>query len=211
MLSRKQNIPEDLRGIDAALRDSRPELSADRMASVAARARSRARASVLPHVNYKESFLRSRIAITFMLVLGFGFSSAGVGMAVQGVSSQDTSAADAQYDRSNPPALVPAEDRNEVLDQVEAGENPTGDRGENPTGDRGENPTGNRGGNEVAGQDDQRAGNGGQVAGDQAQEARQLGVENGSEELPFTGFAAIPVLLMGFALLTAGFMLRRRA
>ncbi len=205
MLSRKQNIPEDLRGIDAALRDSRPELSADRMASVAARAQSRARASVLPQVNSKESFLRSRIAITLMLVLGFGFSSAGVGMAVQGVSSQDTSAADAQYGRSDQPALVPAEDRDEVQDVTEEGQNPTGD---NPTG---ENPTGDRGGNEVAGQDDQGADNGGQVAGDEAQESRQLGVENGSEELPFTGFAAIPVLLMGFALLTAGFMLRRRA
>ena len=188
MLSRKQNIPEDLRGIDAALRDSRPELPADRMASVAARARSRARASVLPHVNTKESFLRSRIAITLMLVLGFGFSSAGVGMAVQGVNSQDTSAAEAQYGKSDQPPLVPAPDRNEVQDEVDEGKNPTGDRG----------------GNDVAGQDDQ-------VAGDQAQESRQLGAESGSDELPFTGFAAIPVLLMGFALLTAGFVLRRRA
>ena len=57
--------------------------------------------------------------------------------------------------------------------------------------------------NEVAGE---------QVAGEQAQESRQLGAEAGaSDELPFTGFAAIPVLLMGFVLLTAGFVLRRRA
>ncbi len=202
MLSRKQNIPEDLRGIDATLRESRPELSADRMASVAARARSRARASVLPQAHSKESFLRSRIAITLMLVLGFGFSSAGVGMAVQGVSSQDTSAAEAQYGKTQQPALVPNQDRNEVQDVTEEGQDVT---------EEGQNPTGDRGGNGVAGQNDEGAGNDGQVAGDQAQEARQLGAEAGSDELPFTGFAAIPVLLMGFALLTAGFMLRRRA
>ena len=193
MLSRKQNIPEDLRGIDAALRDSRPELPADRMASVAARARSRARASVLPHVNTKESFLRSRIAITLMLVLGFGFSSAGVGMAVQNVATQDTSAADAQYnlgETDKQPTLGNQPDQTEVAEEVEEGTNPGGEQKKTP-------------GKEVAGN---------QVAGEQtAQETRQLGAENGGEELPFTGFAAIPVLLMGLALLSAGFILRRRA
>ena len=191
MLSRKQNIPEDLRGIDAALRDSRPELPADRLASVAARARSRARASVLAHVTTKESFLRSRIAITLMLVLGFGFSSAGVGMAVQGVATQDTSAADAQYGLGQPdeqPTLGNQPDQNEVADEVDEG-------------------------TEVGGQNEEAAGN--EVAGEQqaqpTQETRQLGAEEGGEELPFTGFAAIPVLLMGLALLSAGFVLRRRA
>lgn len=194
MLSRKHNIPEDLRGIDAALRDARPELPADRMASVAARARSRARASVLPHIHQKESFLRSRIAITLMLVLGFGVSSAGVGMAVQGVGSPGASASDHQYDHVTNPPLVNAPDRNEVQDETNEGNQP--------------------GGKEVAGEKEKGAGrNGEQVAGEQAtQETRQLGAEQGGdEELPFTGFAAIPVLLMGFALLTAGFILRRRA
>ena len=190
MLSRKQNIPEDLRGIDAALRDARPELPADRMASVAARARSRARASVLPQLTTKESFLRSRIAITLMLVLGFGFSSAGVGMAVQGVASPGASAADHQYGHAvEDQPLVTAPDQNEVQDETDKGTNP------------------DRGGNKVAGENEE------QVAGEQAvQENRQLGAEQGGEEeLPFTGFAAIPVLLMGFALLTTGFVLRRRA
>jgi hypothetical protein len=199
MLSRKHDIPEDLRGIDAALRDARPELPADRLASVAARARSRARASVLAHIHHKESFLRSRIAITLMLVLGFGFSSAGVGMAVNGVSSQDTSAADAQYDNVDQQPLVPAPNRNEVQDETDQGTNPTNNRGGNQVG--GENAN-----NQVGGE------NANQVAAEEAQETRQLGAEQGGEEeLPFTGFAAIPVLLMGFALLTAGFVLRRRA
>ena len=33
----------------------------------------------------------------------------------------------------------------------------------------------------------------------------------GEEQLPFTGFAAIPILLGGVALLTTGFVLRRRS
>ena len=51
--------------------------------------------------------------------------------------------------------------------------------------------------------------------GDNAvQPARQVeaGVQaTGGEELPFTGFAAIPILLGGVALLTSGLVLRRRA
>jgi hypothetical protein len=58
----------------------------------------------------------------------------------------------------------------------------------------------------VAGQ-----GNGG-VAGETAvQPARQVEAGAGSENLPFTGFLAIPVLIGGVALLSAGLVLRRRA
>jgi hypothetical protein len=35
-------------------------------------------------------------------------------------------------------------------------------------------------------------------------------VESGAEQLPFTGFAAIPILIGGIALLTVGLVLRRR-
>ena len=193
MLSRKPPVPEDLSGIDAVLRDQRPQLPADRMRFVAARARSRARVSIMQHTSQKESFLRSRIAITLMLVFGFGFSTAGVGMAVQGVAPTGLSAQQSQYDQAPQQPLVPSPDRNEVQDEVDEG----------PTA-----PTNDRGGNEVAGEQE----SGGQVAGDQAQETRQLAAEaRTADELPFTGFAAIPVLLMGFVLLTAGFVLRRRA
>jgi hypothetical protein len=49
-------------------------------------------------------------------------------------------------------------------------------------------------------------------AADEVQATRQVEVgANGGDELPFTGFLAIPVLLGGVALLSAGLVLRRRA
>ena len=49
--------------------------------------------------------------------------------------------------------------------------------------------------------------------GGPTQPARQVeaGVQESGEQLPFTGFAAIPILLFGVGLLTAGVVLRRRS
>jgi hypothetical protein len=44
---------------------------------------------------------------------------------------------------------------------------------------------------------------------EQTQPTRQVAAATGSQ-LPFTGFAAIPVMLGGIALLTGGLVLRRR-
>jgi hypothetical protein len=135
----------------------------------------------------EESLLRSRIAITVMLVFGFAFSGAGVGMAVTGLASQDQSAAGAQYGQppAPPQSVTPPEPGgtlapeptppNEVIGEVDEGE-------EAPVPTKDKAPV---------------------------EETRQLAAEKGGEQLPFTGFAAIPVLLLGFALLTGGFALRR--
>ena len=50
----------------------------------------------------KASLLRSRLSILLMLVVGFVFSSAGVGHAVTGVADEDQSAAAAQYAAAAP-------------------------------------------------------------------------------------------------------------
>ena len=139
----------------------------------------------------EESLLRSRIAITLMLVFGFAFSGAGVGMAVTGVASQDQSAAGAQYGQppappqvATPPApggtLAPEPvEPNEVIGEVDEGE-------EAP--DR------------VAPTPDEAP----------VEETRQVAAVEG-EQLPFTGFAAIPVLLIGAVLLGGGVLMRRSA
>jgi len=191
MLSRKPAVPEDLQGIDATLRKLRPELPEDRARFLGMRARNRARVAALQSNHSKEPSLRSRLAILTMLVLGFAFSGAGVGLAVTGIATEGTSAADQQYDTpsANPtaPTLSPTvtPPANEVEGESDEGTNP-----------------GVAGDNEVAGADDE--------APADTQDTRQLAVEQGGQELPFTGFAAIPVLLMGLALLTGGFLLRRR-
>jgi hypothetical protein len=127
--------------------------------------------------------MKSRLVILTMLVLGMLLSTTGAGLAVSGLSGNNASTA--QYGTAT------------------------------PTG------TPSRG---VGGQEN--GGGGGSVLGDQdtgggskapaapsggVQPARQVEAGSNGSTLPFTGFAAIPVLLGGIALLSAGLVLRRRA
>jgi hypothetical protein len=62
-------------------------------------------------------------------------------------------------------------------------------------------------------QPDDEAGGGGAPGGDEdagVQPSRQVEAGADDNELPFTGFAAVPILLGGLVLLTAGLVLRRR-
>ena len=73
-------------------------------------------------------------------------------------------------------------------------------------------PPATRGGGGVLG--DQDTGNDvlpAEEGGNGVQPARQVEAGANTGSLPFTGFAAIPILLGGIALLTAGLMLRRRS
>ncbi len=126
--------------------------------------------------------MRSRLAIIAMLVFGMVLSTGGGALAVSGFTSQSDNAAEQQYG---------------------PGPNDNGDNGV-----LGEEESGGPAG----GQD-----NGGAPAGTEdegTQPARQVeaGAQGtGDQQLPFTGFAAIPILLGGVALLTAGLVLRRRS
>ncbi len=72
----------------------------------------------------------------------------------------------------------------------------------------------------VLGEEDQESGRsddfggvaGGESGTPQAQPARQLeaGVQGGDDQLPFTGFAAIPILIVGVVMTASGVVLRRR-
>ena len=126
--------------------------------------------------------MRSRLAIIAMLVFGGLLSTGGGALAVSGFSSQQDNAAAGQY-----------------------GPKSTDDQGDQ--GVLGEDESGGP----AAGTDDTPAGG----EDDAVQPARQVeaGVQaaGGEEQLPFTGFAAIPILLGGVALLTTGLVLRRRS
>ena len=124
--------------------------------------------------------MKSRLAVTTMLVLGLVLSTGGGGLAITGISS-DGSAGKAQY--------AAPEDRGGTLGEerrgVEDGAEPTADEGA------------------PAGEDD-----GAPAAG---QPGRQVELAEGRDRLPFSGLAAIPLLVGGVGLLVTGFTLRRRA
>jgi hypothetical protein len=103
--------------------------------------------------------MKSRMAILLMLALGMTLSTAGAGLAVQDLTSDDASVAQYGRDDEGPPR--------DVLGEGESD--------------------------------------------DDVQPSRQVSAgSDGGDELPFTGFLAIPVLIGGVALLSGGLVLRHR-
>jgi hypothetical protein len=156
-----ERIPAELADVAQRLRDERPEASALELDRI----KLRAQASARRHARRREPFMRSRLAITSMLVVGVLMSGAGAGLAVSGVSGSGSSG-DAQYptETTDTQTVLPTTESNPPPDTTEA------------------NP---------------------------AQETRQVSSDD-SDQLPFTGYAAIPVLLIGLSLLSVGVVMRRR-
>jgi hypothetical protein len=157
----QERLPVELAEIAQQLRDERPQASPLELDRIKLEVQSRARRPA----QRRESFMRSRLVITTMLVIGVLMSGAGAGLAVSGVSG-DGSAGNAQYTTTTRTVLPTTQSQ-------AAPQQPTT-----------------------------------QPTTQSAQAPRQ--VESSGNELPFTGFAAIPVLLAGIALLTAGAVMRRR-
>ena len=147
--------------------------------------RQRVRDRVAPSArrSRRTEFMRSRLAIIAMLVFGGLLSTGGGALAVSGFASQQDNAAAGQYGTTG----------------VQGDEGDQGVLGEDESG------------GPAAGTEDTPAGG----EDNAVQPARQVeaGVQatGGEEQLPFTGFAAIPILLGGVALLTTGLVLRRRS
>ncbi len=138
--------------------------------------------------------MRSRAAILSTLVLGFLLSTAGAGLAVTGFAGNDQASV-AQYPEPvgemTPQVAPPAA---EVAPPADEG----GVAGEENT---------SKPDQQVLPETDEEA-------APDVQPDRQVvaGVQASDEtQLPFTGFAAIPVLLVGLALLGGGVMMRRSA
>jgi hypothetical protein len=207
-----RDIPDEFLGVAEQLESHRPQLSgldADRikLRAMANGAKTATRNST------KGTFMRSRLAITSMLAFGVLMTSSGAALGVSALSTTG-SASQAQY--------------GQVLSESAEGEKPgastlSGGGSGEVAGDSasgGEVAGDSASGGEVAGD----SASGGEVAGDSAdgevagdsadaplataQASRQL-ESDGSAELPFTGYAAVPTLLIGIGLLAMGLILRR--
>jgi hypothetical protein len=147
----------------------------------------RARRQAADNSRRKQS-MKSRLAIVAMVAFGMVFSTAGAGLAVSGITSSSDNASVAQYGTPTPTptGTPPADEEGGVLPAEETNNAPKG--GTSPAE---ETPSG------------------GVSPAEATQPTRQVEATTGSQ-LPFTGFAAIPVMLGGIALLTGGLVLRRR-
>ncbi len=125
--------------------------------------------------------MKSRLAILATLVVGMLLSTTGASLAISGFASSNDKASVAQYGT------------NDTQGDDQGGEGVLGEQeGSNPSPGSGTQGEENNG----------------------VQPARQVEAgtqDTGNEQLPFTGFAAIPILLGGVALLATGLVLRRRA
>jgi hypothetical protein len=171
---------DDLQPVIDQLRANRPEATPLELDAVKQRVLRRRAGAPAGWGARSATFMKSRLAILGMLVAGMLLSTAGAGMAITGFSGNDASVA--QYG----PPVGP------------------GQGGEG----------GDRGGGAVL---PEQSDNQGDVAGEEAgggglQPSRQAeaGAQGGGEQLPFTGLAAIPILVGGVALLSTGLILRRR-
>ena len=125
--------------------------------------------------------MKSRIVILSMLVLGMLLSTAGAGLAVSGLAARTTPATRSTARPRRPVAATSSVTRTRATTSCRR--TTTAAATPAPSGDE----------------------------GNAVQPARQVEAgANTNSKLPFTGFAAVPVLLGGIALLSVGLVLRRR-
>jgi hypothetical protein len=198
------------------LREGRPQATDMELDAIKQRVRRRA-----ADPSRRNQSMKSRAAILSMLVAGMLFSTAGAGLALSGNSHNQASVA--QYATPTPtPVCTPSGGSTtgqsgqsdcsgpctgNGVSPSEAGDTPPTCT---PTPEGGVLPA--EAGNAPAhsgGTKPKPAGGVLPAEASQTQPTRQEAAATNSQ-LPFTGFAAIPVLLGGLALLTGGLILRRR-
>jgi hypothetical protein len=180
-MSNYDDLQPDLQPVIDQLRANRPEASALELDAIKQRVRARSSQPARRRTTRRAQLMKSRLVILTMLVLGMLLSTAGAGLAVSGLSGH-RNASVAMYGVATPTG------GGNVLGDQDSGTNvlPEKQNGGGTSPSPAKKPTA-------------------------TQPARQVeaGANTGSS-LPFTGFAAIPVLLGGIVLLSAGLVLRRR-
>ncbi|HXF30969.1 MAG TPA: hypothetical protein VN522_05560 [Solirubrobacterales bacterium] len=177
--SKRNRTPEELDSTEDALRAGRHQatpLELDRIKLQAIRQAERPRPSL--YAVKKGTLMKSRLALTLLLVAGFMLSTTGATLAISG-SSGSGSAATNQYVQPH---------------------NEEGTHGEQGT----KGATG-KGGNENNTLNEEPAT---EVEVTPAPATEQQAVVSSGSSLPFTGFVAIPLLVIGVGMILVGATLR---
>jgi hypothetical protein len=198
MSHHSDDLPSELHELGERLRDERPAMDAFAYDRGQQRVR---RAAGGPRRRSR----RHSLAVALCLSLGAILSSGGATLAVSGLSSTGSTAVQAQYPTTptstattgtttTPTSSYTATTGSTTTTPMVAGTTTTETIGTAPAaGGGGTTPA-------VAGVS----------ATSPTQAAGQVGATQGGGSLPFTGFAAVPVMLAGLALLVGGLALRRR-
>jgi hypothetical protein len=187
-----KGISAELREVDQRLRENRPVLSVPELDEIKVRAlESAPRSATMRFGKTKGTLMKSRLAVVMVLALGIFMCGTGASFAASG-SSGSGSAGSAQYPEENENSLC--------------GENGSGSSGSAGSEAAGcEHPC-----EEAASGSEQAAQNGSGGNQNCAHPSQQVSSGGGGGSLPYTGFLAVPVLLIGVGLLGAGVAMRFR-
>jgi hypothetical protein len=182
---------DDLQPIIDQLRANRPEATALELDAIKQRVRTRASQPARRRTR-RAQLMKSRVVILTMLVFGMLLSTAGAGLAVTGLSG-NPSASSAQYPGT--PTPTPSTTGGGVLGEQDEGPGDVSPAENSGGGGGGTSPAESAGG----------------ANGTQPSRQVEAGAGKSGSSLPFTGFAAIPILFGGLVLLGGGLVLRSRA
>jgi hypothetical protein len=185
---------DDFRDVERRLTDSRPAMTALELDAAKVRVMKSAHEQPGMFARKKGSFMKSRVALVAVLALGVFMSGTGATLAVSGFANNG-SASSAQYPNENP---------NKPHHIVE-GKNSSGSECTGDTGNGGNSGAGGNGSKNCNEPETQPV-----EAEVETQAVEQAAVTGSSSSLPFTGFVAIPVLIIGLGLLGAGVAMRVR-
>jgi hypothetical protein len=190
-----------MNSLEDLLREKRPTLTPMELDQVKQRARAQANRTTDIYGWKGIRIMRPRLVATSLLVAGMFFTGSGATLAV---ISDTQSAGIAQYPGSTTPTettstpaqtTAPEQNGQEVLGEKFSGGTPQQTTAPDTSGQK------------VL--DERASGNSPATPPASVQANRQLGTSGGGKELPFTGFAAIPILLIGILMLSTGIALRR--